>query len=216
MAEHYDSAYDDPRHRGRLVHARLQAALSLLPGEPGRALDAGMGGGRLVEALDRRGWTVTGIDLSKAMVDLARRRVPGLGDALLVGPVERLPFDNDVFDAVTALGVLEFTEDVTLALGELARVLRAGGIGVVSWPNFGGVYTAWRQGIVNPLARAVGRPSPPSTRNRLDRTEFAALLEAQGLRPERTILLSPHGATLGSGVRSRLAAQLVFAARKQP
>src|SRR5262245_65528374 len=97
-----------------------------------------MGGGRLVEALDRRGWVVTGIDLSEAMVDLARRRVPGLADTLLVGPVERLPFDDGTFDAVTALGVLEFTEDVSLALGELARVVRAGGTAVVSWPNFGG------------------------------------------------------------------------------
>jgi len=175
-----------------------------------------MGGGRLVEALDRKGWAVTGIDLSEAMVDLARRRVPGLTDALLVGPVERLPFEDGAFDAVTALGVLEFTEDVSLSLRELARVLRAGGTAVASWPNFGGLYTAWRRAIVNPLARSAGRPSPPSPKKRLDRGEFANLLEAHGLRPERSILLSPHGATLGAGVRSRLAAQLVFAARKEP
>ena len=87
---------------------------------------------------------------------------------------------------------------------------------MVSWPNFGGLYTAWRRAIVNPLARAAGRPSPPSPSIRLDRREFTALLDASGLQPERTMLLSPHGATLGSGIRARLAAQLVFAARKRP
>ena len=175
-----------------------------------------MGGGRLVEALDRDGWSVTGIDLSEAMVDLARRRVPDLSESLLVAPVERLPFEDGAFDAVTALGVLEFTEDVSLALRELVRVLRTGGTAVVSWPNFGGLYTAWRRAIVNPLASAAGRPSPPSPRIRLDQREFTALLDGSGLQPERTMLLSPHGTTLGSGVRARLAAQLVVAARKRP
>jgi 2-polyprenyl-3-methyl-5-hydroxy-6-metoxy-1,4-benzoquinol methylase len=175
-----------------------------------------MGGGRLVEALDRNGWSVTGIDLSETMVDLARRRVPDLSESLLVAAVERIPFEDGAFDVVTALGVLEFTEDVSLALRELARVLRTGGTAVVSWPNFGGLYTAWRRAIVNPLAHAAGRPSPPSPRIRLDRSEFTALLEASGLQPERTMLLSPHGATLGSGARARLAAQFVFAARTRP
>ena len=174
-----------------------------------------MGGGRLVEALDRTGWSVTGIDLSEAMVDLARRRVPDLSEALLVAPVERLPFEGDAFDAVTALGVLEFTQDVSLALRELARVLRTDGTAVVSWPNFG-LYTAWRRAIVNPLAGAAGRPSPPSPRIRFEQREFTALLDASGLHPERTMLLSPHGATPGSGIRARLAVQLVFAARKRP
>jgi SAM-dependent methyltransferase len=178
-------------------------------------LDAGMGGGRLVEALDRLGWRVTGIDLSEVMVDLARRRVPGLGQSLLVAPVERLPFPDGEFDAVTALGVLEFTEDVSLALGELVRVIRPGGTAVVSWPSFGGLYAAWRRAIVTPLARAAGRPSPPAPSIRLDRDAFAALLDTSGLQLERTVLLSAHGATLGAGIRSRLGAQLVFAARKR-
>jgi 2-polyprenyl-3-methyl-5-hydroxy-6-metoxy-1,4-benzoquinol methylase len=198
------------------VRARLAAALSLLPDERGRLLDAGMGGGRLVEALDVAGWEVTGIDLSEAMVGLARRRVPRLEETLLVAPVELLPFDEGAFDAVTALGVLEFTEDVSVALVELARVLRVDGTAVVSWPNFGSLYTAWRRSIVNPLARAAGRPSPPSATSRLERREFISALRARGLRPERELLLSSHGATLGPGVRSRLAAQLLVAARKKP
>jgi SAM-dependent methyltransferase len=216
LAARYDSAYDDPGRRGRLVRARLAATLSLLPGERGKALDAGMGGGRLVEALELAGWEVTGIDLSEAMVGLARQRVPGLRDSLLVAPVEHLPFADGAFDAVTALGVLEFTEDVSVAIAELARVLRRGGDAVVSWPNFASLYAVWRRGMVGPLARALGRPSPPPASNRLAAAAFTALLREAGLPPRTEILLGSTGASLRPGLAPALAAQLVFAARKEP
>ena len=214
QAERYDSAYDDPRRRGRLLRARLAAALALLGDEPGRVLDAGMGGGRLVEELDRRGWTATGTDASEAMVELARQRTPQLRNSLLVAPIERLPFEAESFDAVTALGVLEFAEDLSAAAHELARVLRGDGIAVVSWPNFGGLYTAWRGGVVYRLARALGRPAPPPARNRLDASQFTARLRDAGLSPERKILLSSGGTSLRPGLGRLLAAQIALAARK--
>jgi 2-polyprenyl-3-methyl-5-hydroxy-6-metoxy-1,4-benzoquinol methylase len=209
QAASYDSSYDDPRG-GRLVRARLEAAIELLGDSPGDVLDAGMGGGRLVEALAARGWRVTGADVSEAMVELARRRVPEA--SLVVSPVEKLPFEAGSFDAVTALGVLEFASDLDAALRELARVLRPGGRAVLSWPNFGGLYTAWRGGVLYRVARALGRPAPPPARMRLVRGEFEARLRAAGLVPERRVALSPGGRATGG----LLAAQLVVAARKAP
>lgn len=208
QAERYDSSYDDLR-AGRLVRARVEVALELLGEGPGRVLDAGMGGGRLLEALAARGWTVTGTDVSGAMVELARRRVPDA--ALARAPAERLPFDDAAFDAVAALGVLEFATDVDAALGELARVLRADGRAVVSWPNFGGLHTAWRGGVIYRLARAFGRPAPPPARHVLGADELKTRLAAAGLRVEREILLAPNG------TRPRvaaLAAQRVLSAEK--
>ena len=216
QAERYDSSYDDPGRRGGLVRARLAAALELLGEGRGRVLDAGMGGGRLVEALAAVGWTVTGTDVSEAMVELARKRNPSLSDSLLVAPVEGLPFEAESFDAVTALGVLEFAGDVDAALAELARVLRQDGVAVVSWPNFGGLYTAWRGGVLYRLARALGRPAPPPARNRLLAPQFEAHLRAAGLQPERQVFLSPSGRTLSAAVGRLLAAQIVFSARKAP
>ena len=198
------------------MRARIAAARALLPGDPGKALDAGMGGGRFVEALALAGWEVTGIDLSETMVVLARERVPRLADSLLIAPVERLPFADGAFGVVTALGVLEFTEDVSVALRELARVLRPDGDAVVSWPNFGSLYAAWRRGVVNPLARALGRPSPPPAQNRLDAEAFAARLREAGLTLRAEILLGATGATLRPGLSRALAAQLLFATRKEP
>lgn len=213
QAARYDSAYDDEGGRGRLVHARLRAALEILGDRPGRVLDAGMGGGRLVQELDLRGWTVSGTDVSEAMVELARRRVPQLRDALLQAPIERLPFEEASFDAVTALGVLEFA-DTPAGLRELARVLRADGLAVVSWPNFGGLYTACRGGVVYPIARALGRKPPPPARTPIPASAFARLLADAGLQPERRVFLTARGATVGPRLGRLVAAQVVFAAGK--
>jgi SAM-dependent methyltransferase len=211
QSESYDSSYDDPR-RGRLVRARLATALDLLGEGPGRVLDAGMGGGRLVEELAGRGWTVSGADVSDEMVALARRRAPELAGSLVVAPIETLPFEAASFDAVTALGVLEFTPDPEAALRELSRVLVPGGKAVVSWPSFRGLYTAWRGGVLYRVARALGRPAPPPARNPLEPERFEELLRAAGLEPEVTSMLGPQGRAARS---ARRAAQLVFSARKR-
>jgi len=218
QAEEYDRAYDDPGRRGRLVRARLMAALELLGPEPGRVLDAGMGGGRLAEELAARGWTVSGADVSASMVSLARRRVPASADALVVAAIERLPFADRSFDAVTALGVLEFADDVATAMRELARVLREDGLAVVSWPNFGGLPAAWRGGVVYPLARVakrvvpVGRPVPPPARIRLDAARFTGLLRAAGLAPNAEVLIDSRGRSVGAPHGHLLAAQIVVRA----
>ena len=208
--EDYDSSYDD--RRGRLVRARLATALELLGDGPGRVLDAGMGGGRLVERLASRGWTVSGVDVSESMVDLARRRVPMLADSLVAAPIEALPFQDGSFDAVAALGVLEFTDDLPAVLGELTRVLRDDGLAVVSWPSFKGLYAAWRGGVLYRVARALGRPAPPPAPNPHGVEQFTVLLRDAGLATERAVLLGPRGGVVSSPL---LAAQIVVAARNR-
>jgi 2-polyprenyl-3-methyl-5-hydroxy-6-metoxy-1,4-benzoquinol methylase len=220
-AERYDSAYDDPGRRGRLIRARMDVALELLGDTPSRVLDAGMGGGRLCAELHRLGWAVRGTDASRTMVELARRRLPELGDSLLAARIEELPFEDGSFDTVTALGVLEYAEDVPHALRELARVLHGGGVAVVSWPNFGGFYTSWRGGVVYRLVRAakrvvpVGRPAPGPARTRLGRRAFGRIVREAGLVPEREVMLGAAGRMLGAWLGPLLAAQIVVAARKE-
>ena len=161
---------------------------------------------------------MTGIDLSETMVDLARERVPRLADSLLVAPVERLPFADGAFDAVTALGVLEFTEDVSVALRELARVLRPGG-------DRGRQLAELREPVRRLAASGWSTRSPVRSAGRRRRRRGTALdaagvrrpaARAQGLAPRAEILLGATGATLRPGLARALAAQLVFAARKEP
>ena len=115
---------DVVRRRG-LVHDAIAAA----PGE--RILDVGCGPGFYVaELLERVGpdGHVTGIDTSAPMLAIAARRVEGHENVELVdAPATALPFDSGAFDGAISVQVLEYVDDVGLALAELHRVLRPGG-----------------------------------------------------------------------------------------
>jgi ubiquinone/menaquinone biosynthesis C-methylase UbiE len=220
-AARYDAIYDAPRGRGWVARARLSAALELLGEGPGRVLDVGMGGGRLCAELERRGWKAYGVDPAEAMVAHARRRLPRAAERLSVGRAEELRFEDESFDAVCALGSLEYTDDIGVAARELARVLRDRGVAVVSWPNYRGLYPRWRRLVLYPAVRAAKvvvparRPTPPPARNPLDRASFMVVLGSVGFLPEQIVQLGPRGGRLGSRLGPVLAAQLVVSARKE-
>ncbi len=73
--------------------------------------------------------TLTGIDLSPAMLDLARRRVATLGRAvtLIEGDAQSLPFADTSFDTVVSTLTLCSIPDERRAVQEVWRVLRPGG-----------------------------------------------------------------------------------------
>ncbi|MFD5879200.1 methyltransferase domain-containing protein [Streptomyces yangpuensis] len=110
------------------AHYERPAMLALAGDVTGRRiLDAGCGAGALTAALRDRGADVTGLDVSAAMLALARRR---LGDDVALHRVDlrdRLPFPDGEFDDVIASLVLHYLEDWGPTLAELRRVLRPGG-----------------------------------------------------------------------------------------
>jgi ubiquinone/menaquinone biosynthesis C-methylase UbiE len=86
---------------------------------------------------------VTGIELSPAMLDIARRRAADLGiDAdLREGDAQQLAFEDDSFDTVVCTLSLCTLPDPAMAITEMKRVLRPGGrlllldhIGSSWWP----------------------------------------------------------------------------------
>jgi SAM-dependent methyltransferase len=227
-ASSYDRAYGERGAAGRVLRKRAAAVLDLLGDGPGGVLDAGMGGGRLCVELDRRGWTVTGIDISPRMVELARARLSSARERLLEGSIERLPFADAVFDAAVATGVLEYVDhDLPGALAELARVLRPGGTAVISFPNYHSPHVIWRVRVLYPTVRLVkrllGRQGPPR-RRAVSFEELTAAVGGAGLELERVERLGvrPAPAALAERLeRSRssllvlFAVQLVLRARKQ-
>jgi ubiquinone/menaquinone biosynthesis C-methylase UbiE len=74
--------------------------------------------------------TVTGMDLSPAMLELARKRAAELGRAvdLRVGNAQRLEFDDASFDTVVCTFGLCAVPDDAGAVDEMVRVLRPGGV----------------------------------------------------------------------------------------
>jgi len=102
--------------------------LRLLGDVSGRKiLDAGCGAGALSAELSARGATVTGIDSSSQMLQLARSRVSDATELRLADIQDPLPFDDCLFDDVTASLVLHYIEDWGPTLSEMRRILRPGG-----------------------------------------------------------------------------------------
>jgi ubiquinone/menaquinone biosynthesis C-methylase UbiE len=111
----------------------------LLNATPGRRiLEVGCGLGDDAAALAKRvapGGSVVAIDGSQAMIDAARERhrdVAGL--SFDVADAAHLPFDDASFDACRIDRVLQHIDDPALAIAEMVRVLRRGGV-VVAFDN---------------------------------------------------------------------------------
>lgn len=98
-----------------------------------RVLEVGCGLGTDGAQFAKAGAVYTGVDLTEAAVDLARRRFDlfTLTGSFRVADAEKLDFPNDSFDLVYSHGVLHHTPDTAAAIREIHRVLRPGGRAVV-------------------------------------------------------------------------------------
>jgi SAM-dependent methyltransferase len=96
-------------------------------------LEIGCGLGTDGAQFAQAGANYTGIDLTDAAVDLARRRFElfNLPGTFRVADAEQLDFPDNHFDLVYSHGVLHHTPDTAAAIREIHRVLRPGGRAVV-------------------------------------------------------------------------------------
>ena len=113
----------------------LARALETVPAP--LVLDVGTGTGRLPRALlfqPAFQGQVIGLDLSRRMLAEAARRLRLYGRqvVLIWQDAQTLPFPDETFDGVTCLEVLEFTPRPRAVLRELVRVLRPGGVLLIS------------------------------------------------------------------------------------
>ncbi|MBI5707608.1 MAG: class I SAM-dependent methyltransferase [Armatimonadetes bacterium] len=97
-----------------------------------RVLDLGCGTGAVLEELAHFG-SYVGLDMSGQALEYCRQR--GL-TRLAIGKGEALPFSTGSFDAIVALDVFEHIENDQAAMNEALRVLKPGGILVLSVPAF--------------------------------------------------------------------------------
>jgi ubiquinone/menaquinone biosynthesis C-methylase UbiE len=131
-----DYRFDKLRYLPRLVNFN---------GYRGReVLEVGCGIGTDLVRFARGGAIVTGVDLSKTAIDLARKNVDASGVSareLRVANAEALPYPDASFDVVYGHGVLQYTADANRLVRECRRVLRPGGEAIfmvynrLSWLN---------------------------------------------------------------------------------
>jgi ubiquinone/menaquinone biosynthesis C-methylase UbiE len=96
-------------------------------------LDVGTGSGRFPMAMlsdERFDGQIWGLDISMGMLRRARVRLAEYGErcTLIQEDADTLPFPDATFDAVACLETLEFTPDPKRTVDELVRVLRPGGV----------------------------------------------------------------------------------------
>jgi SAM-dependent methyltransferase len=131
VARVHDELAHKPLDRGLLTAFAEQ--LQEEHGAGATACDMGCGPGHVGAFLADRGLVVTGIDLSPAMVDRARRLHPQM--TFEVGTLTALDVPSGRFDGIVAFySIIHLTTDaeVRTALGEFHRTLAPGGLLLVA------------------------------------------------------------------------------------
>jgi SAM-dependent methyltransferase len=160
--------------------------LGLQPGD--RVLDLGCGFGRHAFAAGRLGAHVVALDRADTELKEVRNTFGAMAVAgevtddacagTVQGDATALPFADAAFDRVIASEVLEHVIDDAHALGELARVLRPGGVLAVTVPASGPEKICWR------LSDAYHAPIVEGGHVRIyGVVELTAKVRAAGLQP---------------------------------
>ena len=111
-----------------------EQALAVAPVEAGRlAADLGAGTGFITEGLLARGVRVIAVDQSPVMLAALRRKFPRVdGLDCRTGEAECLPIADSSVDYCLANMYLHHVDRPAVAIGELARILKPGGMAIVT------------------------------------------------------------------------------------
>jgi SAM-dependent methyltransferase len=136
--EHYDFGWRMGLQAGREqlgnLHTNLEflAETDLLRPED-KILEVGCGIGNLTAELSRKGYDITGTDISREAIKYG---IEKYGDIkLLVQPAEDLDFEDGAFDAVLSFDLFEHIAAIDKHISEVRRVLRLGGYYLYQTPN---------------------------------------------------------------------------------
>ncbi|MFP4131739.1 MAG: class I SAM-dependent methyltransferase [Thiohalospira sp.] len=152
----YDVVFGPIFHPGR---RHVVEALGAQPGE--RVLEVGVGTG-LSLPLYPRGVKLTGIDISREMLDVAERRVERDGiredvEAIREMDAEAMDFPDDAFDRVVAMYVVSTVPDYHRLVREMRRVCKPGGdLYIVNHFQSENAIVGGIEGALAPIAKYVG------------------------------------------------------------
>jgi len=150
-------------------------------------LDVGCGDGlRSGVWLNQHAGTYVGVDISSRAVEAARNKLNI--DARVISDATSLPFEDETFDLIVCIEVLEHLFEPQLAATEMRRVLRPGGILVVQVPN---VVHWWHRAVFAlkgrfvPFGDALDEPWRDPHIRFFTFASLQAMLRQQGFQPTR-------------------------------
>jgi len=142
------------------------------------ALDIGCGTGTFSFELAKSFHHVHSLDISENMLKTldSEAHKKGINNiSTTIGSADVLPYSDNMFDLVIAVGLMECLQNQKAVLQEINRVLKPGGIASIRWLNRQGVW-----GTVEKMRRFVGFPTGPFTNNHSSLEGVNMLLENTG------------------------------------
>ena len=126
-ANHYDQGIKRNMFQKYWHWSRFSEVLKSIQPVTGAVLDIGCHGGTFTQRLLGKLQTkdIYGIDISPSAVTLIKKRLPF--GKFQVADAQKLPFQDNFFEAVFCLEVLEHVDDPISVLQEVKRVLKKGG-----------------------------------------------------------------------------------------
>ncbi|HTF33879.1 MAG TPA: class I SAM-dependent methyltransferase [Myxococcota bacterium] len=143
-ADRYDATRGFPPGVAERVAALVQEAAELKP--RARLLEIGVGTGRLALPLAARGLRVTGVDLSRSMMERLLAKRGSLPVDVVHADAAQLPFKDTSFDAVLGVHVFHLIPRWRDVLREVARVLHPHGV-FVHGADDRAAHWAWLEGF---------------------------------------------------------------------
>ncbi len=205
LAVGWEQRYEKPAFR-----ARLRAFEECLAGRDLQGqhwLDAGCGSGTMARYLAARGASVLGVDAAEEMIAVAREfagqdMTSGQLRFERVATIVHLPVADQSLDGILCSSVLEYVPDPAACLAEFARVLRPGGLLVVSVANRNSV-VRWAQIATHRLGRLLRQrwcAFLEYSHNEYAAADFRALLKLHGFT---TLNVIPFGSPVPHWVQRR-------------
>lgn len=163
---------------------------------PRRTLDVGCGEGFVLRALGGAVGEAHACDLSESAVAACRAAVPGV--QAQVASATELPYEDDVFDVVICLEVLEHLDDPARAVRELARVSRGHLVLSVPWEpwfQLGNLARGKYLGRLGNHPEHVQRWGPAGFRRMLEGTAAVGPVRLVGSFPWTIAVTTPQGSS---------------------
>ena len=123
----------------------LELVEEFVPEKRSRVIDIGCGPGLLAIDLARKGYVGVGLDISKRMIFLCKKKASGLaieGWEFVLGDAEKTGLEDASFNCAIASGVIEYMAEDDKMLEEMNRILKPGGHLILNVSNILGYSTS--------------------------------------------------------------------------